>query len=88
LWRFRAKRAPGLHTGSRQENASKQQSRAGFDSIRTENFLSKKRGQLVERVKNFQPHENQRCDHQIIAKMHAGLETNASRGLCRMCGRP
>src|SRR4029450_5342038 len=70
-------RALGLHTGSRQENASKQQSSPGSDSVRTEKVCSKKRSQLVERVKNFQPHENERCDHQIIAKMHAGLATNA-----------
>jgi hypothetical protein len=47
-----------------------------------------KRGQLIKRVKNFQPHEKQRCDHQIITKMHAGFETNAFRGLCLICGRP
>jgi hypothetical protein len=74
-------------TGSRQENESKQQSKTGSDSIRAEKFL-KKRGQLIKRVKNFQPHENERCDHQIKTKMHAGLETNASRGLCLICARP
>jgi hypothetical protein len=88
LWRFRAKRALGLHTGSRQENASKQQISSGSDSTRTEKSFSKKRSQLVERVKNFQPHENERCDHQIIAKMHAGLATNAFRGPCESRARP
>ena len=41
-----------------------------------------KRGQLIQRVKDFQPHQNERCEHQIITKMHAGFETNAFRGPC------
>src|SRR4051812_6576354 len=41
-------------------------------------------GQLIERVKNFQPHEHECCDHQIITKMHAGLETNTFRGAGRI----
>ena len=47
-----------------------------------------KRGQLIERVKNFQPHEHECCDHQIITKMHAGLETNTFRGPCGSRARP
>lgn len=73
------------HTASRRENASKQQFRAWLPR---QSEASKKRGQLVERVKNFQPHENERCDHQIITKMHAGLETNAFRGPCGSRARP
>ena len=43
---------------------------------------------MIKRVENFESHENERRDHYIIAKVHAGLETNASRGLRLICGRP
>ena len=88
LWLIRAKRALGPHTGSRQENASKQQSSAWFWFNQNPKGALEKRGQLIERVKNFQPHENERCDHQIITKMHAGLATNAFRGPCGSRARP
>ena len=32
---------------------------------------------MIEPEKDFQPDENEGCDHQIIAKMHAEIETNA-----------
>jgi hypothetical protein len=45
LKRFQAKHAlgldPGVETGSRQENASNQESRARFDSIETEKALAR-----------------------------------------------
>ncbi|WP_156434697.1 hypothetical protein [Bradyrhizobium lablabi] len=44
--------------------------------------------QLIEPVKDFQPDENQGCDHQIIAKMHAEIETNAFRGLREFYAKP
>ena len=31
-------------------------------------------GQLIERVEDFQAHEDERCVHQIKAKMHEGLK--------------
>ena len=88
LWRFRAKRARRTAHRSRQENASKQQSSLGFRFNQNRKGFSKKRGQLIERVKNFQAHENERCDHQIITKMHARLATNAFRGPCGSRAKP
>jgi hypothetical protein len=43
---------------------------------------------LIEPVKDFQPDENEGCDHQIITKMHAEIETNAFRGLREFYAKP
>jgi hypothetical protein len=37
--------------------------------------LKYERGQLIERVDDLQAHKNERCDHQIKAKMHEELAT-------------
>ena len=37
--------------------------------------LKNEQRQLIERIGNFEADQNQRCDHQIKAKMHEGLET-------------
>jgi hypothetical protein len=37
--------------------------------------LENERGQLVERVDGLQAHDNERCDHQIKAKMHGRIAT-------------
>ena len=37
--------------------------------------LENERGQLIERVNDLDAHENERCDHQIEAKMHERFET-------------
>jgi hypothetical protein len=45
--------------------------------------LENERRQLVQRVDRLQAHNNERCDHQIKAKMHERLATKrlvATRG--------
>jgi hypothetical protein len=37
--------------------------------------LENEAGQLIERVDDLETNESERCDHQIIAKMHERLET-------------
>jgi hypothetical protein len=34
-------------------------------------------GELIERVKNLNAHDEERCDHHIEAKMHCGLCSKA-----------
>jgi hypothetical protein len=46
--------------------------------------LENERGQLVEHVEDFQAHQDKRCDHQIKAKMHDGLENQILRAARRI----
>ena len=57
-------------------------------SIRNQKGALEKRHQLIERVENFQPHQHKCRHHQIIAKVHAGIETNVSLGLSSIRDRP
>jgi hypothetical protein len=41
---------------------------------------------LIERVNDFKANEGERRKHQIIAKMHEGLETKCFAGIARLSG--
>jgi hypothetical protein len=42
-------------------------------------------GELIERVKNFDAHDEERCDHHIEAKMHCGLCSKAFLRPAHLC---
>ena len=84
LWRFRVKRA-AEHASLR---VRKTRQNNNLDPVTIPATALEKRGQLVKCVKNLKPHEKERCDHQIIANVHAGFETNASCGPRPIGGRP
>ena len=50
--------------------------------------MREKIGDLIERVKNLNAHDDERCDHQIETKMHVDLEPNIYLRPPQFCGRP
>jgi hypothetical protein len=67
---------------------------AGFSLSRQQAFVQaaqppskEKIGDLIERVKHLNAHDDERCDHQIETKMHCGLCSKAFMRRAHLRGR-